>query len=136
MLLSAPSRWLFPVSSIDVMEELTDEQRNELWLDLKRLQIELRELESTTREGAQPVDLDEPIGRLSRMDAMQQQAMTAANRQRNKVRLHLVDAALKMDPDEYGICKKCDEDIGYARLKVRPESPFCVTCQNKNERGF
>ncbi len=118
------------------MDELTDEQRGELWADLRQLQKELRDLEDATREGSQPVDLDEPIGRLSRMDAMQQQAMSAANRRRNKLRLQLVNAALKMDPDDYGICKKCDEDIGYARLKVRPESPFCVICQNKNERGF
>ena len=98
---------------------------------------ELRKLSDSSKQSRAPVTLDQQsVGRLSRMDAMQQQAMTAANRQRNKVRLHLVDAALKMDPDEYGICKKCDEDIGYARLKVRPESPFCVTCQNKNERGF
>ena len=118
------------------MDELTAEEREELWEDLRRLHDELYELVTVTGEGAKPVDLDEPIGRLSRMDAMQQQAMSAANRRRTKLRLQQVKAALKMDPEDYGICKKCDEDIGYARLKVRPESPFCVTCQNKTERGF
>jgi DnaK suppressor protein len=118
------------------MDELTQSQRDELWSDLERLAEELKDLESSTREGAQPVDLDQPIGRLSRMDAMQQQAMSAANRRRNRTRYQLVKAALKMDPDDYGICKTCDEDIGFARLKVRPESPFCVGCQNKKERGF
>ena len=118
------------------MVELTDEQREELWQDLLQLHQELCDLEDATREGARPVDLDQPIGRLSRMDAMQQQAMSAANRRRNKLRLQLVKSALKMDPEEYGICKKCDDDIGYARLKIRPESPFCVNCQNKSERGF
>ena len=118
------------------MDDLNDGQREELSRDLRRLLEELQVVEIATREGSRPVDLDEPIGRLSRMDAMQQQAMSTANRRRNKLRLQLVTAALEADPDDYGICKKCDDFIGYARLKARPESPFCVTCQTRAERGF
>lgn len=118
------------------MDDLTDAQRDELSAYLKRLLKELQAVEIATREGSRPVDLDEPIGRLSRMDAMQQQAMSAANRRRNKLRLQLVMAAIDADPDDYGICKKCDDFIGYARLKARPESLFCITCQTRTERGF
>ena len=118
------------------MRELSNNEREELWDDLLKLKQELSLLESATREGAKPVDLDEPIGRLSRMDALQQQAMSAANQRRNRLRLQLVSAALKMEPEEYGYCQRCDEPIGYARLKIRPESPRCVTCQNQAERGL
>ena len=117
------------------MEELTPEQIVELRADLIALKAELEGLLSTTNEGVQPVDLDEPIGRLSRMDAIQQQKMAQANRQRNKQRYQMVVAALASDPeDEYGWCKRCDEAVGYGRLNSRPEAPFCVVCQGALER--
>ncbi len=115
-------------------DELTTAQLNELRAHLLALKPELEALIDTTGDGTQPVDLDEPIGRLSRMDAIQQQKMAQANRARNKQRLQMVIAAIAADPeDEYGWCKRCDEPIGYGRLKARPEAPFCVTCQGAME---
>jgi len=118
-----------------VADELTSEQIAELRADLVVLKGELEALLDTTDAGVRPVDLDEPIGRLSRMDAIQQQKMAQANRQRNTQRLQMVIAALAADPeDEYGWCKRCDEPVGYGRLKSRPETPFCVGCQESIER--
>ena len=115
-------------------DELTEEQLDELRADLVTLKAELEALLDTTGAGTRPVDLDEPIGRLSRMDAIQQQKMAQANRQRNAQRVKMVIAALAADPeDEYGWCKRCDEPIGYGRLKTRPEAPFCVRCQGAME---
>ena len=115
-------------------DELTSEQIAELRVDLAQLKDELEALLDTTGAGTKPVDLDEPIGRLSRMEAIQQQKMAQANRQRNKQRLQMVIAALAADPeDEYGWCKRCDEPVGYGRLKSRPEAPFCVSCQGAME---
>ena len=116
-------------------DELTPEQLAELRDDLAALKVELEVLLDTTDAGVKPVDLDEPIGRLSRMDAIQQQKMAQANRQRNTQRLQMVIAALASDPeDEYGWCKRCDDPVGYGRLKSRPETPFCVACQGAIER--
>lgn len=115
-------------------DELTEAQLVELRADLVALKAELETLLDTTGEGARPVDLDEPIGRLSRMDAIQQQKMAQANRSRNTMRLKMVSAALSVDPDEYGWCKRCDDPVGYGRLKTRPEAPFCVGCQTALER--
>ncbi|MGB0590437.1 MAG: TraR/DksA family transcriptional regulator [Myxococcota bacterium] len=116
-------------------DELTPEQLVELRGDLAALKAELEVLLDTTDAGVKPVDLDEPIGRLSRMDAIQQQKMAQANRQRNTQRLQMVIAALASDPeDEYGWCKRCDDPVGYGRLKSRPETPFCVACQGAIER--
>jgi len=117
------------------MDELTPEEIDTLRADLIRLKSELEALLDTTNEGTRPVDLDEPIGRLSRMDAIQQQKMAQANRKRNAQRLQMVIAALAADPsDEYGWCKRCDEPVGYGRLKSRPEAPFCVSCQGALEK--
>jgi len=117
------------------MDELTDEQVAELKQSLVVLRDELRQLLDATREGTRPVDLDEPIGRLTRMDAMQQQSMSVANRRSHNLRLQLVNQALTaIERDEYGICRRCDDPIGYKRLTVRPESPFCIDCQDEIDR--
>ena len=117
-------------------DELDEKQIKELKEDLLTLRSEIERFLGLTREGARPVDLDEPIGRLTRMDAMQQQSLTRASRQGLDVRLRQVKAALEaMKGDEYGFCRRCDEPTGFRRLKVRPEAPFCIRCQEGLESG-
>lgn len=116
------------------MHELTDEQRSELYQALLELRKELQQQLEDSSDGAKPVSLDEPIGRLSRMDAMQQQSMVQANRRTARNRLTRIEAALRRyDNDEYGLCVECEEEIGYARLKAQPEAPFCISCQGSRE---
>jgi DnaK suppressor protein len=115
-------------------EELTDAQIATLHTALVTLKAELtHSLSDTVR--AQTVELDQStVGRLSRMDAMQQQAMAQAERRMQAQRLDAVDAALeRYDDDEYGWCCQCGEPIAIRRLTARPESPFCVPCQTKLE---
>ena len=116
------------------MSELNSLQRQELHLQLIELLEELKKHLSCSNDGAQPVSLDEPIGRLSRMDAMQQQKMVQANRRTAQTRLARVETALRRyENDEYGLCANCEEEISYARLKARPEAPFCIECQSSKE---
>jgi len=116
------------------MDDLTPDQLTALRGQLVALQDQLvQALEENVAE-SQPVDLDLPIGRLSRMDALQQQSMAKASRRNFEVRLLQVQAALTaMDSGTYGYCKRCEEPIGLARLAVRPESPFCIACQGRSE---
>lgn len=117
------------------MDELTDEQIEELHDELLKLVETLEFQLHAAKHGSKPVDLDEPIGRLSRMEAMQQQQMTSAHRRRLEIRLQQARAALnRYDREEYGYCNSCEEPIGYKRLSVRPESPLCVHCQSSTER--
>ena len=113
--------------------ELTVEQLEELGAQLRVVQVELEaSIADDTRTGT--VDLDLPIGRLSRVDAMQQQAMAAAEKRRAKQRLKAVEAAIEFfEAGEYGECKACGENLPFARLKVRPESPLCVLCLSGRE---
>ena len=116
-------------------EELTPEQVETFREALVALRDELRALLDGSRDGAKPVSLDEPIGRLTRMDAIQQQSMTAASRAAYDVRRRQVEQALRaIDEDVYGLCRKCDEPIGVRRLSVRPEAPYCVACQEEVDR--
>jgi len=81
------------------------------------------------------VDLDEPIGRISRVDAMQQQKMLAANRQAAQQRRRQVEAALdRIEAGEYGECQGCGEEIEPRRLRAQPEAPLCLDCQSRRER--
>lgn len=103
---------------------------------LVKLRDELTRLIEAATEGAKPVDLDEPIGRISRVDAMQQQKMVVVNRQAAQRRRHLVEAALdRIDAGAYGECQSCGEEIGPRRLGAQPEAPFCIDCQGQRERS-
>ncbi len=117
------------------VEELTEGQRAELVADLGGLRRRLEATLAASREDTRPVDLDLPIGRLSRMDALQQQNLAQANRRSAEARLQQVRSALAaQDAGEYGDCRDCGDPIGYARLKARPETPFCRSCQAQRER--
>ncbi len=63
--------------------------------DVRRRLLDLREeliaFRTASEHATRPVDLDQPIGRLTRIDAIQQQKLTQANRRRNEVRLQQTD---------------------------------------------
>lgn len=114
------------------MEELTGEQIRELEADLRVLQREIEEALEQSKASSEPVELDQAaVGRVSRMDAIQQQSMAKANREALQLRARQVRAALSaIEDDEYGWCRRCDEPIGFGRLKAKPEAPFCLRCQD------
>ena len=117
------------------VDELTQVQIEELRSALQERQAELHHFLEVTREGTRPVDLQEPIGRLTRIDAIQQQEMTASNRRSSGIRLQQVTMALEaIARGDYGTCRKCEEPIGPRRLKARPEASYCLDCQDAIDR--
>jgi DnaK suppressor protein len=79
--------------------------------------------------------LDLPIGRLSRIDAIQMHGMAQMNRRQLELRRQQVLAALAaLDAGTYGLCRSCRGPIALPRLEVLPEVPFCVDCQERFER--
>ncbi len=117
-------------------EDLTGEQTEELRTDLVELRATLEAVLEAGEASSQTVQLDQTaVGRISRMDAMQVQAMAQANVRSLRQRLEMVDNALRMvEEGEYGDCRRCAEPIGYRRLKAKPETPFCLDCQGAIER--
>ncbi len=85
---------------------------------------------------AKTVELDQSrVGRLSRMDALQSQAMSQANNRRREVELTKISAALqRIADDEYGDCTECGENIPIQRLEVDPSAILCVHCAGQLER--
>ncbi len=115
-------------------EELTEEQTEELRQRLRDDRGEIEAQLESSRDDARPVGLDQPIGRLTRMDAMQQQNMTKANRRNLETRLkQIIGAQTAWNDGDYGSCVRCEEPIGYPRLKSRPETRLCVRCQERVE---
>lgn len=100
---------------------------------LPRLQAEaaaLRAASDTTTEDRRPVTLDQQsVGRLSRMDAMQQQAMANATEARRHARQRAIDAALtRIMGEDFGWCDDCGEFIGFPRLDLDPVLTRCIGC--------
>ncbi len=95
----------------------------------------LTEEEAAGKEAAQVVELDQAsVGRVSRMDAMQGQAMAIAANQRRQFELQKIEMALKrIDQEVYGYCLECDEEVAEARLKLDPATSLCIDCASKKE---
>jgi len=81
-------------------------------------------------EAGAPVELDQvAVGRLSRMDAMQQQAMAqAAERTRRRDLVRIDMAERRIAEGEYGYCEACGEEIADKRLAIDPMAERCVRC--------
>lgn len=97
---------------------------------LLALQEETLGVADLVDSAAQPVTLDQnSVGRLSRMDAMQGQAMAQASAERQQQQLNKIEQALdRIEIGNYGRCLECDEFIAVARLNIDPTSEFCITC--------
>jgi DnaK suppressor protein len=91
---------------------------------------ELRHLGESTRESRRPVELDQSrVGRLSRMDALQGQAMALETDRRRQVALRLIEAALgRVESGDYGFCLSCGEEIAAKRLELDPTASLCIDC--------
>ncbi len=91
---------------------------------------QLKAIEAAT----EPPSLDEEIGRLTRMDALQQQQMALHGRRRLEIQLARVRGAFaRVTEGTFGQCAMCAQTIPAARLMHVPETPFCVPCQERLE---
>lgn len=99
-------------------------------------QQELLALEDTGNSAAEIVELDQSrVGRLSRMDALQSQAMSVESKRRRSIELNKIEAALlRISQGEYGYCLKCEEQIASKRLTFDPAAPLCIHCASKAEK--
>ena len=86
--------------------------------------------------GATTVALDQTsVGRVSRIDALQAQAMSLAAQVRRVVELRRIAAALqRVDEGEYGYCLDCGEIISSERLEIDLSAEYCVICASKLEK--
>lgn len=100
---------------------------------LLAMQAELRAADAETADQRAPVELDQQtVGRLSRMDALQVQAMAKESSRRRAVQMLRITAALmRLEEGEYGFCTECGDEIAERRLEVDPTSPHCIGCASR-----
>ena len=112
---------------------LSAEEKGAIGEQLEELRTDLTERITQLEESSKPVSLDDPIGRLSRMDAIQGQQMALAGLTRLRQRLERVRQALReIDEEGFGACEACGEPIGFDRLEFEPESTRCVRCADRS----
>jgi DnaK suppressor protein len=106
---------------------------------LLALKAELELALEDANSSAATVVLDQnSVGRLSRMDAMQQQNMAMANQRSLSIRLTKTQKALAAiqsgdSGSNYGYCEECGDKISQGRLEFYPESDLCLSCQSSRE---
>ncbi|MCW5898980.1 MAG: TraR/DksA C4-type zinc finger protein [Flavobacteriales bacterium] len=83
------------------------------------------------RDLTAPVAPDEAIGRISRMDAINNKAINDAALRKAEEKLQQLDRmTVLVDEPGFGLCKKCGAAIPMQRLILMPQSMFCVRCAN------
>jgi DnaK suppressor protein len=112
------------------MNDRTDIDMKRMRSQLLHRRSEILERESATKEARDPVELDQArLGRLSRMDALQNQAVAQDVERRRKIELQRIEAALgRIESGQYGYCLNCGEAIPIARLEFDPAVATCVDC--------
>ncbi len=98
---------------------------------------ELLDLVESSADSRKTVELDQTkVGRLSRMDALQNQAMSLETERRRQLELQRIEASLKrIEEGDYGYCVACGEQIPLRRLELDPTLPTCVDCAGSASSG-
>jgi DnaK suppressor protein len=109
---------------------LSPQQLEELQTELARQLRKLQRSMRTTNRVMKPVQLDQSaVGRLSRIDNLQTQGLTAGLQAREQAKLGQVLEALKrLESGTYGACVICGGPVAFERLMVFPEAPNCAAC--------
>ncbi len=107
------------------MSNLKEELKQRIEEEIKNLKQSIERLESSKG----PVEPDRAIGRLTRMEAIQDQEMKDASLLKATQRLDNLKRVLEnVDKPHYGICKRCEKPIPIERLMLVPEAAICVPC--------
>jgi DnaK suppressor protein len=115
-----------------IMAKITTKAFKKRLLQMREQVAEDSELTQLERK---PVALDQSmVGRLSRMDAIQNQSMALEAERRRAIEITRIDAALqRIEEGEFGYCAVCGEDIEPKRLEHDPPVPACIACARGTE---
>lgn len=119
------------------MSERTDIDVKKLKARMLARRRELVKRIAADQDALKPVEVDQTTtGRLSRMDALQSQAMDIEIERRRQRELQRIDAALQRIADgTYGYCVACEEEIAAKRLEHDPTTPVCIACAQRTPSG-
>jgi len=110
---------------------MTTQEKSNIKNKIKNDILTLNEQIFTLEEKVKPIAPDCGLGRLTRLEAMGEQDVNNKILDESRVRLTRLNNALqRIDTPLFGICIECEEEIGFGRMSIRPESVRCVACAN------
>ena len=114
---------------------LSKQQLTDFKTLLLKQKQELEALQQTGLDASATVELDQTrVGRLSRMDALQGQAMSQQRERRREEQLRKITLSLAaIENADYGYCHNCGEDIALKRLEFDPTATLCIDCANESD---
>lgn len=84
------------------------------------------------KDATKPVAPDNAIGRISRMDAINNKSVSDAALRSAKSKLGKLERNLKrIDDEDFGDCTRCGNEIPHGRLLIMPEASWCVHCSRR-----
>ncbi len=108
---------------------MNKEERKKLKAKIESTIIETEAKIQQLEEETQPIAPENSIGRVSRMDAINNKSVSEATLRTARRKLsNLKHALSKVDSPDFGTCAKCKQPIQTARLMFMPQSPYCVRC--------
>jgi DnaK suppressor protein len=118
--------WLFIIAKFINMDK---KQRAEIKIIIKEQIAKTEEAIGQYENNSQPVAPENSIGRISRMDAINNKSVVEAALRTAKRKLKKLQLSLsKIEDPKFGICIRCKKDIPPKRLILMPESQYCVHC--------
>ncbi len=108
---------------------MTSTEKQQLIEIINQKVIVLREEIAELTELTKPIPLDASIGRVSRMDAINNKTINEASlREKQKILKRLEQALENTHSKDFGICQKCGNEIPFGRLEYMPHTTRCVNC--------
>lgn len=102
-----------------------DEIKQKITEEISKTEAVIKEYKELTK----PIEPDCAIGRVSRMDAINNKSVVEASLRQSESKLRNLQRVFsQLGSDEFGICLKCKQPIPLGRILIRPESLFCVNC--------
>lgn len=114
---------------------MEESRKNELKDIIKKQISETASGLKGLKESIKPISPDNAIGRLTRMEAINEKSVAeAAFRQAEEKLAQLKNVLERIDQEEFGLCAECEEEISWARLKAIPYGPVCMSCLSNTDR--
>ncbi len=108
---------------------MTEAERKVLKNKLSEESLQLEKDIEELKEMVKPIAPENAIGRISRMDAINNKSINEAALRKAETKLHAMKEALKqIENSDFGLCKRCGNTIPIGRLMLRPQTKACVSC--------
>ena len=104
-----------------------EEIKTKILVEIEKTESSIEEYKELTK----PISPENAIGRVSRMDAINNKSVNEAAMRQAEQKLSMLKIALsRIEDDDFGICAKCENEIPIGRILIRPQSRLCVHCES------